>query len=246
MTVLLLAGTGEAKRIAWGLADSSVKVVASLAGATRSPEPLPVPTRVGGFGGEDGFRDYLRAHKISAVLDATHPFAASITERTARVCREIGMPYGVVVRPEWVAGEGDSWTMIERPQDAAAHIPDDAVVFLATGRQTLAQYAKLEGRRVLARVIDPPTAPFPFEGGEFVIGRPPFSARREASDFRTLGVTHLVVKNAGGTGGRAKLDAARALGIPVLMLARPKVPEATVFTSVTEAVAWVAALGVRA
>jgi precorrin-6A/cobalt-precorrin-6A reductase len=83
MTVLLLAGTGDAKRIAWGLTDTSVKVVASLAGATRHPEPLPVPTRIGGFGGEDGFRDYLEANKITAVLDATHPFAHLISARTA-------------------------------------------------------------------------------------------------------------------------------------------------------------------
>ncbi|MGJ8609975.1 MAG: cobalt-precorrin-6A reductase [Octadecabacter sp.] len=245
MTVLLLAGTGEAKRIAWGLADTGVKVVASLAGATRSPEPLPVPTRIGGFGGEDGFRAYLSAHNITAVLDATHPFASVITNRTARVCHEIGVPYSVVVRPEWAAGDGDQWTTIAVPQDAAAHIPDDAVVFLATGRQTLAQYANLEGRRVLARVIDPPTAPFPFDGGEFVIGRPPFSVKREVSDFRALRVTHLVVKNAGGDGGRAKLDAARVMGIPVLMLARPKLPEAVVLGSVSEAISWVKTLGAR-
>jgi len=245
MTVLLLAGTGEAKRIAWGLADTGVNVVASLAGATRSPDPLPVPTRIGGFGGEEGFRAYLSAHKISAVLDATHPFAEKITARTARACRETGMPYSVVVRPEWVACEGDNWTVIGAPQEAAAHIPADGVVFLATGRQTLAEYANLEGRRVLARMIDPPTAPFPFEGGEFVLGRPPFSVKREVSDFRALGVTHLVVKNAGGEGGRAKLDAARVLDLPVLMLSRPTVPEATVLSSVSEAISWVTSLGAR-
>jgi len=83
MTVLLLAGTGDAKRIAWGLADTGVNVIASLAGATRNPEPLPVPTRVGGFGGEDGFRAYIAAEGITSVLDATHPFAEAISNRTA-------------------------------------------------------------------------------------------------------------------------------------------------------------------
>lgn len=241
MTLLLLAGTGEARRIAWGLTDTSVKVVASLAGATRHPEPLPVPTRVGGFGGEDRFRAYLADNAISAVLDATHPFADQITQRTARVCSELKLPYALVTRPQWAPQTGDTWTPIATPQDAAQHIPPDATVFLATGRQTLAQYANLEGRRVLCRMIDPPTEPFPFEGGEFVIGRPPFKQSREEDLFRALGVTHLVAKNAGGQGGRAKLDAARTLGLPVLMLARPKAPHAVCVTSVSEALLWVAA-----
>ncbi|MEN8919490.1 MAG: cobalt-precorrin-6A reductase [Octadecabacter sp.] len=245
MTVLLLAGTGEAKRIAWGLTDTGINVIASLAGATRSPEPLPVPTRIGGFGGEDGFRAFLEAENISAVLDATHPFAEHITNRSARICSELDLPYAHLVRPPWVAQTRDTWTAIDAPQDAAAHIPDNAVVFLATGRQTLAEYANLEGRRVLCRMIDPPTTPFPFEGGEFVIGRPPFSARSETQLFQALGVTHLVVKNAGGEGGRAKLDAARALKIPVLMLNRPAMPDATQLLNVQEAVAWVTSCAVR-
>ena len=99
MTVLLLAGTGEARQIAWGLADSGIDIVASLAGATRSPMTLPVPTRVGGFGGEDGFRAYLKDARITSVLDATHPFAARITNRTARVCADLGLPHAVLVRP---------------------------------------------------------------------------------------------------------------------------------------------------
>lgn len=245
MTVLLLAGTGEAKRIAWALTDTGINVIASLAGATRSPEPLPIPTRIGGFGGEDGFRAYLKDQNISAVLDATHPFADQITNRTARICAELGLPYAQLVRPPWIAEAGDDWTIIDVPEDAAAYIPANAVVFLATGRQTLTQYANLEGRRVLCRLIDPPTAPFPFEGGEFVLGRPPFSPRSEAQLFKALGVTHIVVKNAGGDGGRAKLDAARALKLPVLLLKRPEMPSATPLSNVQEAVAWVTSLGTR-
>lgn len=239
MTLLLLAGTGEARRIAWGLTDSGVSVIASFAGATRHPEPLPVPTRVGGFGGEDGFRTFLAQENITAVLDATHPFADVISERTARVCDELGLRYAQVTRPQWSAEDGDHWINVSAPQDAAAYIPADATVFLATGRQTLADYANLEGRRVLARMVDPPTAPFPFEGGEFIIGRPPFPQKGEEDLFKALGVTHLVVKNAGGQRGRAKLDAARALGITVVMLDRPSTVGATQLAGVQDALAWV-------
>ncbi len=245
MTLLLLAGTGEAKRIAWGLVDTGIKVVASLAGATRKPDPLPCPTRIGGFGGEDGFRAYLAATGITAVLDATHPFAHQITERTARVCAELGIDYVQVLRPPWEPAPSDTWIHVDAPTDVAAHIPEVATVFLATGRQTLPHYAALEGRRVLARMIDPPTEPFPFEGGEFVIGRPPFSAKSETQLFKALGVTHLVVKNAGGSGGRAKLDAARALKLPVVMIRRPAMPDVFRVTSVEDALLWAKATGVR-
>ncbi|AGI72289.1 precorrin-6A reductase CobK [Octadecabacter arcticus 238] len=246
MTLLLLAGTGDAKRIAWGLVDTSIKVIASLAGATRAPDPLPVPTRIGGFGGEDGFRDYLRGSEITAVLDATHPFAAQISDRTARICGELGLPYAQFVRPVWTPEDGDNWTTIAAPVDAVNHIANGSTVFLATGRQTLAEYANLAGRRVLVRVIDPPTAPLPFEGGEFIIGRPPFTQASEAALFRALGVTHLVSKNAGGQGGRAKLDAARELGLPVLLLDRPKtapqIRSPQQLVSVQDALLWVSSL----
>ncbi len=238
MTLLLLAGTNEAKQIAWGLTDVGIPVLASLAGATRHPEPLPVPTRIGGFGGEDGFRQEVSSRGITAVLDATHPFAADISNRTARICAELGLPYGQVVRAPWTPEFGDNWINISTPEAAQKHLPLDAVVFLATGRQTLGQYCNLEGRKLLVRVIDPPTAPLPFEGGEFIIGRPPFSVENEVALFRSLGVTHLVVKNAGGSGGRAKLDAARLLGLPVLLIQRPPNPDVRQFTTAQEAVSW--------
>ncbi|MDC0115995.1 cobalt-precorrin-6A reductase [Octadecabacter sp.] len=238
MTLLLLAGTGEARRIACGLADSGVRVTASLAGATRHPEPLPVTTRIGGFGGEDGFRAYIASNGITAVLDATHPFAAKISARTARVCGGLGLPYAQVMRPEWVAQSGDIWTHVDAPADVARHVPQGATVFLATGRNTLAEYGAFVGRRVLVRVIDPPAAPLPFERGEFVIGRPPFSPAYESKLFEGLGVTHLVVKNAGGEGGRAKLDAARELLLPVIMLRRPACGQGVHLDSVQGALAW--------
>ncbi|MFT7369863.1 MAG: precorrin-6A/cobalt-precorrin-6A reductase [Octadecabacter sp.] len=245
MTLLLLAGTGEAKQIAWGLADTNVSVVASLAGVTRSPDPLPVTTRIGGFGGDDGFRSYLRESSISAVLDATHPFAAQISDRTARICSDFKLPYAQVVRPVWLPKIGDNWTSITSPCDAEKHIPSGSTVFIATGRQTLAEYANLAGRRLLVRMIDPPNAPLPFEGGEFIIGRPPFTQASEMALFRSLGVTHLISKNAGGQGGRAKLDAASELGLQVLLLDRPQTTDAQQLITVQEALSWVFSLVVN-
>lgn len=242
MTVLVLAGTSEGKEIATSLATLGIKAVASLAGATRSPKSLDLPTRVGGFGGEDGFLAFLNDEKITAVIDATHPFAAIITERTARICKDIGMPYLQVLRPAWSAQAGDNWTEIAREEDAAAFIPQGATVFLGTGRQTLDRFSGLEGRRVICRQIDPPTAPFPFEGGEFLIGRPPFPVAREKALFQALGVEWIVVKNAGGDASATKLTAARDLGIPVLMIARPVMPDAPRVEKVAGAVNWAQSL----
>jgi len=239
MTVLLLAGTSEAKRIAWGLSDKGVSVIASLAGVTRRPDPLPVPTRIGGFGGEDGFRRFLKAKAITAVLDATHPFAEEISNRTVRVCEDLGLPYVNVERPKWTAQDGDKWSEVNAPEDVAPLLPDNAVVFLATGTKTLAKYKGLGDLRVLVRMIDPPREALPFETWECVIGRPPFSPDREEALFKALGVTHLVAKNAGGQGGRGKIDAARAMGLPVILLARPAPPSGYTLPSVEAAVEWV-------
>lgn len=237
MTLLLLAGSGDARQIAKKLVGRDA--IASLAGATRDPDPLPLPTRTGGFGGETGFRRFVADHGITAVLDATHPYAHRITKRTARVCADLDLPFLQLLRPPWTAEPGDKWTEIDREEDAAAHIAEGATVFLGTGRQTLERFANLTGRRVICRQIDPPEAPFPFEGGEYLVGRPPFSVDDEVALFSRLKVDWLIVKNAGGAASRTKLTAARMLGVPVLMIARPPAGDWPVVDSVEAALDWV-------
>ena len=241
MTLLLLAGSGEARRLAWDLVPRGTKVIASLVRAERHPDPFPVRHRFGGFGGAEGFAEFLDREKISAVLDMTHPFAARITARTQMICAQRGLPYLAYLRPPWVAGPDDRWTEIADEAEAARHIPPGACVFLGTGRSTLQAFAGLEGCRVLCRLLESPTEPFPFEGGEFLIGRPPFPVERERSLFRALGVEILVVRNAGGTASATKLEAARDLGLPVLMIRRPAPPEPHV-DSLDAVLDWVDAL----
>jgi precorrin-6A/cobalt-precorrin-6A reductase len=195
-----------------------------LAGAVRDPAPLPLPARIGGFGGAEGFGTYLAEQGVALVVDATHPFAHRISARTVQVCAARGVAYVQVLRPPWQAGPGDRWTLIATEAEAAAHIPEGSVVFLATGRQTLHGFANLTGRRLICRQIDPPDGPFPFPSGAFLVGRPPFSMADEVELFQKLQIDWLVVKNAGGVASRSKLDAARALGLPVAMIARPPQP----------------------
>ena len=242
MTLLLLAGTGEAQQIARELADRQVPTVVSSAGITRGAAAMSLPQRMGGFGGDDGFRRYLSEAGITAVLDATHPFAARISERTARICADEAIPYCQMLRPAWRAEDGDRWVLIDREEEAAAHIVAGSVVFLATGRQTLERFANLYDCQLICRQIDPPDREFPFENGRFLVGSPPFSVAQEEALFAELGVDWLVVKNAGGVGPATKLTAARALGIQVAMINRPPPVEAPRATTVAEALDWVATL----
>lgn len=244
MTVLLLAGSGEARALAAQLHTRGVPVVASLAGATRAPLDLGVDTRTGGFGGVEGLRRFLRAHQIRAVIDATHPFAAQMTAHAAGATRAAGVPHLVLQRLGWQPEAGDRWHWVDALEDAAALIPDRATVFLGTGRQSLGALSGLSPRRVLARVIDPPDRPFPFAGGRFVVGTPPFTVEEERSFFVAEGVDWLVVKNAGGAASFSKLEAARALGLPVVIQRRPVLPAGvTKVETVEEALAWVGDLG---
>ncbi len=243
MNLLLLAGSGEARTIARALAGmEGVNTIASLAGTTRAPMDLGVPTRVGGFGGRVGFEAFLEAERIDAVLDATHPFAGRISRRTADVCRHRDLPCLQVLRPPWRPGPGDRWIFIDNESEAAGHIPEGATVFLATGRQTLLRFANLAGRYLICRRIDAARQPFPFENGEYLVGRGPFTVAEEIALLRARGVEWLVVKNSGGAGGWPKLEAARALGLPVVMINRPPPPPAVTRVETPQAaLAWVRA-----
>lgn len=242
MTLLLLAGTREAQEIARKLATEGRDVIASLAGVTRAPINLGLETRRGGFGGEEGFRHEVQQRGITAVLDATHPFAHRISNRTARICAQMGLPYCQLLRPAWQPEPGDKWTDVAREEEVAPLVTPGQTVFLATGRQTLERFANLPHARIICRQIDPTEGPFPFPNGEFLIGRPPFPVDREVALFQSLGVDWLVVKNAGGEASKTKLTAARQLGINVAMIARPPQPDAIKARTVEEALNWVAGL----
>ena len=238
MKILLLAGTSEARDLSLALVARGHVVTASLAGVTRAPRDLGCETRVGGFGGEQGFRDWLAAHPVDIVIDATHPFATQISERTARVCADEHIVNLQVRREPWVPRDEDNWVFINRPEQAKNVIPSRSRVFLATGRQTLEQFSGLSSCYIFCRQIDPPDGPFPFANGEFLVGRPPFSVEDELRLFTELKIDWLVVKNAGGQMSRSKLDAARQMGIPVLMINRTDPPDGPIVTTVEAALEW--------
>ncbi|QDC11575.1 cobalt-precorrin-6A reductase [Oceanicola sp. D3] len=241
--ILLLAGSGESRALGQALAwrddfDVDIRLARQMRG-----RDFPVPATLGGFGGDEGFRRYLEETQPDAVVDATHPYAEAVSLRTARIAGDLGLPLLHFERPPWEARPGDDWVEIAAPEACSALIPQNACVFLGTGRAGLERFACLEGRRVICRQLDMADGPFPFEGGEFLLSVPPFTAQAEMKLFQRLGVDWLVVKNAGGEGARPKLDAARAMGLPVAMLARPPKAEGVTRVETLEAaMGWAEAL----
>jgi precorrin-6A/cobalt-precorrin-6A reductase len=239
MTGLILAGTSNARELCTDLKEHHVDAIASLAGETRSPRTLDIQTRIGGFGGAAGLSEYIAKNQIKWVVDATHPFAVQMSKTNAEVCANLGVPTISLQRPPWTPTANDNWHFINEISELPGLIPADANVFLGTGRKTLPEYQVLDGRRLLCRVIDAPVGEFPFVGGAFQVGRPPFSVEEEVVLFRKESIDWIVVKNAGGTGGFSKLVAARQLGIPVAMINRQTQDNAEIVSTVPEVLEWI-------
>ena len=242
--ILLLGGTSEASALAHALAGAGADAVFSYAGRTGAPIAQPLPTRVGGFGGVAGLVDYLRAERITHLVDATHPFAAGMSRNAIDAAAETGVPLIAFERPPWRPGPGDDWRRVAGIDAAVAALPDTPTrVFLAIGKQTLAAFAAKPQHHYLLRLVDPPEGPLPLPDAKAVIARGPFD---EAADLALLAdhrIGWIVAKNAGGAGAEAKLIAARKLGLPVVMIDRPSLPDRRTAGTVGEVMAWLGGMG---
>ncbi|ORW07787.1 cobalt-precorrin-6A reductase [Mycobacterium kyorinense] len=241
MRVLLLGGTAEARALAARL-HSGVEVISSLAG--RVPDPaLPVgPVRIGGFGGVEGLRKWLRDEGIDVVVDATHPFAATITANAASACEELRLPHLVLARPAWEPGDA---IMVASDTEAAEIVAHQGFsrVFLTTGRSGVRAFADSDAW-FLIRAVTPPDSDVLPRRHQLVLSRGPYNYEGEYVLMREHRIDALVTKNSGGQMTRAKLDAAAALDIPVVMVDRPPLPAGvTTVGSVDEAAEWVANAG---
>jgi precorrin-6A/cobalt-precorrin-6A reductase len=235
--VLVLGGTGEARRLAGALVAAGVDVLSSLAGRTAEPVLPEGPVRVGGFGGADGLADWLAEHRPGAVVDATHPFAAQITASAASAAARHGTPLLRLQRPGWTPAAGDTWLFVDSLTAAAEAVAGYGSVFLTTGRQGVGAFADLPGR-VLVRAVDPPDELLP-AGTTLLLDRGPFSVADELALMREHGVDVVVTKDSGGHLTEAKLTAARELGLPVVLVRRPPLPDGVeTVATVEEALAW--------
>jgi precorrin-6A/cobalt-precorrin-6A reductase len=238
MTIVILGGTAEARQLATVLVADGVDVISSLAGRVRSPNLPPGRVRIGGFGGASGLAEYLRDQRASAVVDATHPFAATMSRNAAQAASRTGTPIVRLERPGWADHpRAGSWTWV--PDATAARVAANSArrPFLTTGRQSLAAFDSWTDRDVLVRLVDPPSRPLPLRW-TVLLSRGPYSYSGECRIINDHAVDMLLTKDSGGAHTMAKLDAAGDFGIPVVIIARPKPPPLPLLTSVAEVVAW--------
>ncbi|MGB3699498.1 MAG: cobalt-precorrin-6A reductase [Gordonia sp. (in: high G+C Gram-positive bacteria)] len=221
--ILILGGTGEARALARLLDDAGIDVVTSLAGRVANPR-LPVgPVRIGGFGGRAGLADWIGANAITAVVDATHPFAARITPNAVAAADAAGVPYLRLARPAWSPSADDVWLRVPDIASAATELERrGGRVFLTTGRQDVSAFADVDAW-FLIRVVDEPDGPLPARH-QLLRSRGPYDLDGELALLREHRIDVLVTKNSGGDMTVAKLHAARALGIPVIVVDRPAEP----------------------
>lgn len=246
--LLLLGGTAEALAIASALAGrAELEVITSLAGRTRAPAQPEGTLRTGGFGGLNGLLDFLRRERIDLVIDATHPFAERISRHAAVAAWSAGLPLLRLERPPWQRQPDDIWYELSSLERAARILPKlGRRVFLTVGAGELAAFAALTELWFLVRLVEPPQTPPPLARHELILGRGPFSAAAELRLLEQHRIDVLVAKNSGGDATYGKIAAARALGLPVVLLRRPppaapseRAPETV--ASVEAALAWLAA-----
>lgn len=239
MRILLLGGTTEASQMAETFVTRGMDAVFSYAGRTNAPLAQPLPTRVGGFGGVDGLATYLAAENITHVVDATHPFAAGMSRNAHAACTRCAVSSIRLERPAWQAGDGDNWTFLPSIDGIPAALPDDpSRIFLAIGKQQIGLFAAKPQHHYLLRLVDQPSAALPLPDTAVVIARGPFDVAGDIALMRAHRITHVVAKNSGGQGARAKLEAARMLGLPVLMAQRPVLPDASIAGSIKDVLRW--------
>ncbi|NBM20292.1 cobalt-precorrin-6A reductase [Streptomyces sp. GC420] len=236
--VLILGGTAEARELAGRLVPL-LRVTSSLAGRVARPRMPAGDVRIGGFGGAEGLAGWLREQQVNAVIDATHPFAGTISFHAARAAATAHVPLLALRRPGWVPSEGDDWHGAGSLEEAAAIVPDlGRRVFLTTGRLGLAAFAALDGPWFLVRSVDPPEPPLPLRH-EVLLDRGPFTLDGEREVLRRHRIDVLVTKDSGGPATAPKLTAAREAGIPVVVVRRPPVPaDVPVVGGPAQAVAW--------
>jgi precorrin-6A/cobalt-precorrin-6A reductase len=237
MRILLLGGTTEASLMAKTLAEQKLPAIFSYAGRTDAPVSQPLPIRIGGFGGIEGLRAYLRQEGITHVIDATHPFAAQMSTHAVVACAAEAVSLVALERQPWAPEAGDRWDLVPTMEAAVQALPEtEARVFLAIGRLQLEAFTAKPQHYYLLRLVDPPRdLPFP---ADVVLARGPFTFEEDLALLQVHGIEIIVSKNAGGIGARAKLDAARRLGLRVILVDRPAVPPRLRLEQPADVLAW--------
>jgi precorrin-6A/cobalt-precorrin-6A reductase len=195
--VLVLGGTSEGRELAVRLAaDARFRVLLSFAGRTQHIADPGVPFRVGGFGGVAGLCAHLERERQQVLVDATHPFAAQMSQHAARAAELTGLPIVRVEGPAWRELPGDRWRVVRSMAQAPAALGDAARrVFLSIGRQEVGWFASAPQHDYLVRAVDPFVPAL--ERARVICARGPFALADERALLERERIELLVSKNAG-------------------------------------------------
>jgi precorrin-6A/cobalt-precorrin-6A reductase len=243
-TLLILGGSAEAATLAQAAVErfgKTMRIVTSLAGRTATPKKLPGEMRVGGFGGVEGLKAYLAAENVRLVIDALHPYATTMARHAVEACEAASVPRLALRRAPWVRQESDNWLGVPDAAAAARALTERGVkrVFLASGMTDIAAFANLPDIWFLVRLVEPQGETLPLERHGLIFARGPFDAGQDEILLKRHGIEAVVSKNSGGKASVAKIVAARALKIPVVMIAPPAPPPGETVAAVPAAVAWI-------
>lgn len=236
--ILILGGTAEARELADGLVAGGMPVTSSLAGRVARPRLPQGGIRVGGFGGPAALAEWLVDNQVTAVVDATHPFAERISASAERACNSAQVELLRLQRPGWSEREGDNWSWANDLAAAASLIPSlGNRVMLTTGRQGLPAFAHVRDAWFLVRCVDPPEPPLP-EQHQLLLSRGPYALEGELALIDEHQIDLLITKDSGGIHTEAKLDAARQRGLPTIVVRRPQSPVCATVETVANALDW--------
>ncbi len=237
---MILGGTTEASALCKAVHLEGLQATLSLAGRVERPIQTPIPMRIGGFGGAEGLVDYVNSQSITHIVDATHPFAAQMSANACRASAETGVPLVAMSRPPWDEQSGDNWHRV--PDIAAANDWLNGAtrrVMLAVGRMHLDAFLPNAQNFYLLRLVDPPKEPLKFPQHHIIVSRGPFLAKDDCKLMQEFEIELVVSKNSGGTGAYSKIEAARKLGLPVLIIDRPSLHYREEVRTVAEVLSWI-------
>jgi precorrin-6A/cobalt-precorrin-6A reductase len=238
-SILILGGTADARILAGKLAEQpGYRLLLSMAGRTRNPVAQPVPMRTGGFGGASGLATFITENRFDLLVDATHPYAARITANAVEAAKLANIALVSLERPAWEKQSGDDWQSVADVESAVAAIGNTCTnAFLALGRQELLPFEAAPQHHYLIRSVDPVEPPLNVPNARYITARGPFAVADETRLLRENHTAFIVCKNSGGTAAYAKIEAARKLGVKVLMIERPARANTATVPNVNDALA---------
>ena len=230
--VFIFSGTTEGRSLATWLASKGVMVhvrVATDYGADVMEPDDNIDVQVGSCGGAEGIARVISENMYEIVVDATHPYATTVSKHIREGCQQAGAEYIRLRREDSDVSEDDIVT-VDTVSDAVDYLKDrEGVILAATGSKELDRYTAIPDyrERVVARVLSTMDSvkravELGFEGRNLICAQGPFPEDVNYATLKQIDAKYLVTKDSGTVGGyEEKVRAARRAGVTVVLVRKP-------------------------